>query len=96
MSSRPDTDARSDAGKPDGARSGALPLEEGASPSGKRRVIIRTLDLKKHYVMKTVITEALRGVDSEIYTGEFISVMGPSGSGKSTYFNMIGGLDSPT
>jgi len=73
--------------------------ETGGSPEHAvvaRRVIIRTLNLKKHYVMKTVITEALRGVDSEIYTGEFISVMGPSGSGKSTYFNMIGGLDSPT
>ena len=48
----------------------------------------------KHYRMKDVITEALRGIDVEIYTGEFISVMGPSGSGKSTFFNMIGGLDS--
>jgi len=43
-----------------------------------------------------VVTEALRGVDVEIYQGEFISVMGPSGSGKTTFFNMIGGLDSPT
>ena len=61
-----------------------------------RRVIIRTVDLKKHYAMKGVLTEALRGVDVEIYQGEFISVMGPSGSGKTTFFNMIGGLDSPT
>ncbi|MAE64695.1 MAG: ABC transporter [Phycisphaeraceae bacterium] len=61
-----------------------------------RRVIIRTLDLKKHYERKKVTTEALRGVDVEIFTGEFISVMGPSGSGKSTFFNMIGALDSPT
>lgn len=60
------------------------------------RVIIRTIDLKKHYVKKGVLTEALRGVDVEIFTGEFISVMGPSGSGKSTFFNMIGALDSPT
>ncbi len=64
--------------------------------AGQRRVIIRTLNLKKHYVMKEVITEALRGIDMEIYTGEFISVMGPSGSGKSTFFNMVGGLDSAT
>ena len=62
----------------------------------QRRVIIRTLNLKKSYDMKGVVTEALRGVDVEIYTGEFISVMGPSGSGKSTFFNMVGGLDSPT
>jgi putative ABC transport system ATP-binding protein len=61
-----------------------------------RRVIIRTVDVKKHYEKKGVVTEALRGVDVEIYSGEFISVMGPSGSGKSTLFNMIGALDSPT
>ena len=66
------------------------------SQDDKARVIIRTLNLRKQYIMKEVITEALRGIDVEIYTGEFISVMGPSGSGKSTFFNMVGGLDSPT
>jgi len=63
---------------------------------GVRRVIIRTVGLKKSYVKNEVVTEALCGVDVEIYTGEFISVMGPSGSGKSTFFNMVGALDSPT
>jgi putative ABC transport system ATP-binding protein len=68
-----------------------------AEPAGDdRRVIIRTVNMKKAYVMNEVVTEALRGVDIEIYAGEFISVMGPSGSGKTTFFNMIGGLDSPT
>ncbi len=47
--------------------------------SEERRVIIRTVNMKKHYVVKGVVTEALRGVDAEIYMGEFISVMGPSG-----------------
>jgi len=52
--------------------------------------------LKKTYQIGTVVTEALRGVDTLIYRDEFITVMGPSGSGKTTFFNMIGGLDSPT
>ncbi len=67
-----------------------------AITSAKGRVIIRTVNLKKIYIKKDVVTEALRGVDVEILTGEFISLMGPSGSGKSTFFNMVGGLDSPT
>ena len=75
---------------------GLAPESATAIAEGEQRVIIRTVNLKKHYVMKDVITEALRGIDIEIYTGEFISVMGPSGSGKSTFFNMVGGLDSAT
>ncbi|HUS48196.1 MAG TPA: ABC transporter ATP-binding protein [Phycisphaerae bacterium] len=62
----------------------------------ERPVIIRTRNLKKSYQMGEVVTEALRGISIEIYRGEFISVLGPSGSGKSTFFNMVGGLDSPT
>jgi putative ABC transport system ATP-binding protein len=60
------------------------------------RVIIRTVKLEKRYRINDVVTVALKGINAEIYTGEFISVMGPSGSGKSTFFNMIGGLDHPT
>jgi putative ABC transport system ATP-binding protein len=64
--------------------------------SPERPVIIRTRHLCKEYHMGEVVTHALQGVDVELYRGEFICVMGPSGSGKSTFFNMIGGLDSPT
>ena len=60
------------------------------------RVIIRTVGMKKIYHRGEETTYALRSVNVEIYTGEFITVMGPSGSGKSTFFNMIGALDSPS
>ncbi len=59
-------------------------------------IVIRTLQLKKIYHIGDVVTEALRGIDVQIFRGEFVCIMGPSGSGKSTFFNMIGGLDSPT
>ncbi len=72
-----------------------LPVTAPVAASG-RRVLIRTVGLKKIYIKKGIPTEALRGLDVEIFSGEFISVMGPSGSGKSTFFNMIGALDSPT
>ena len=61
-----------------------------------RAVIIRTRHLKKIYRMGSVEVHALTGVNVEIFRGEFLCVMGPSGSGKSTFFNMVGGLDSPS
>src|ERR1700709_1687108 len=62
----------------------------------EQAVVIRTLGLEKRYGICEAATHALSGVDSTIFRGEFIAVMGPSGSGKSTYFNMIGALDAPS
>jgi putative ABC transport system ATP-binding protein len=39
---------------------------------------------------------ALKGIDLEIYKGEFLVVLGPSGSGKSTLMNLLGCLDLPS
>ena len=52
--------------------------------------------LTKTYSMGEVEIPALRGVDLEIYEGEFVVLLGPSGSGKSTLLNILGGLDTPT
>jgi putative ABC transport system ATP-binding protein len=61
-----------------------------------RDILVRANGVKKVYGVAPHQTFALNGVDLVIYKGEYLCVMGPSGSGKSTFFNMLGGLDSPT
>ncbi len=58
--------------------------------------IVRVSKVTKTFQLGKVEVKALQGVDLEIATGEYLSIMGPSGSGKTTLFNMIGGLDKPT
>ena len=40
------------------------------------------------------VVVALDGVDAEIDSGEFVSIVGPSGCGKSTLLRVIAGLDT--
>jgi putative ABC transport system ATP-binding protein len=61
-----------------------------------KEVLVRAHGVEKTYQQGSEVTRALRGINLEVYRGEYICVMGPSGSGKSTFFNMLGGLDSPT
>jgi putative ABC transport system ATP-binding protein len=58
--------------------------------------LIETKDLHKIYKTDTVETPALRGIDLDLYVGEFTAIAGPSGSGKSTLLHLLGGLDRPT
>jgi putative ABC transport system ATP-binding protein len=58
--------------------------------------IFRTHNLTRIFHAGEVEIRALRGVDLELYTGEFVVLLGASGSGKSTLLNILGGLDAAT
>lgn len=61
-----------------------------------RDFVLRAVGVKKLYQRGEEIVHALNDINLCVYRGEYMCVMGPSGSGKSTFFNMVGGLDSPT
>ncbi len=61
-----------------------------------KEVLVSVHDIKRVFWRGTEPVHALDGISLNIYRGEYICVMGPSGSGKSTFFNMVGGLDTPT
>lgn len=58
--------------------------------------ILRTVGVRKEYILEAGAVHALRGVDLAIYPGEFVAIMGSSGSGKSTLLNLLGCLDRPS
>ena len=60
----------------------------------ERRLIIDLKGIKKRFFEGTENEiEVLKGIDLQVYEGEFVSIVGASGSGKSTLMNIIGAPD---
>jgi len=67
-----------------------------AHAASPRAAVFQARGITKVYRMGQVQVHALRGVDLDLYEGEFVVLLGPSGSGKSTLLNILGGLDVPS
>lgn len=74
-------------------------VDQAAQPAPDRQskqTLFRIRGLTKTYQSGDVKIHALQDLDLDVYTGEFIVLLGASGSGKSTLLNIMGGLDTPT
>lgn len=58
--------------------------------------MIQVKNITRDFISGEVITKVLRGVDLEVPSGQFVSIVGPSGAGKSTLLYQMGLLDRPT
>jgi putative ABC transport system ATP-binding protein len=58
--------------------------------------LVSLKNVEKVFKTKAGPFKALRGVDLQVNSEEFVAIVGPSGSGKSTLINMITGIDRPT
>jgi putative ABC transport system ATP-binding protein len=58
--------------------------------------MIHMKGIRRVYSTGRVEVAALKGVDLDVGSNEYVAVVGPSGSGKSTLMNILGCLDTPT
>ena len=61
-----------------------------------KQVILKTEKLKKNFTVGEQEIEVLKGIDLEVYKGDFVIIFGPSGCGKSTLLHTLLGLEEPT
>ena len=58
--------------------------------------IMELRDITREFQNGDTLSKVLRGINLDVYEGEFLVLLGESGCGKSTLLNIIGGMDKAT
>lgn len=58
--------------------------------------IIELKNVYKDYLQAGKMQTVLHDITLDIFSGEFVAIVGPSGNGKSTLLNLLTGIDHPT
>ncbi len=77
----------------------AIAIEENealSEPWMPGEVVMELRDITREFKNGDVVTKVLKGVNLDVYEGEFLVLLGESGCGKSTLLNIIGGMDQAT
>lgn len=61
-----------------------------------KKKVMSISNLTKDFESGGIITNVLKGINFDIFEGEFVCLLGESGCGKSTLLNIIGGMDEAT
>lgn len=69
---------------------------EGTETRMQKTVLIQSVDLCKTFTTGTERYPAAKGINLEVYQGDYTVIMGSSGSGKSTLLYLLSGLDTLT
>ena len=74
----------------------AIAIEENEAlqnPWKPGEIVLSLREITREFQNGDVITKVLKGVNLDVYEGEFLVLLGESGCGKSTLLNIIGGMD---
>jgi putative ABC transport system ATP-binding protein len=70
-----------------------MSVQTAPADATEQSTTLRLRGVRKTFEADLAPVRALRGVDLDVASGEFVAIMGPSGCGKSTMLNLVAGLD---